>query len=542
MPTPQDLKRLGALLARLTAIGQVQRGGLIRADDWNALVAAVGDVAQAVLAAEAAPVVPSHEHRDQVTSAWLAPPLRELLERGPLADPATQARLLEIEQRLRRLADLVEDGGKRVEEFRGRITDVASRDLEREAALTKVRRSLDGVIDPRPDLLAVRTSLASVQKDLGSVLEAAARLTVNGQVVDIGAVIERVTGLEQLRERLRFANGELLDAATVERRLAEVTASSVSHEELDEVLAQRPVQVPPDVVAGLEQRLGTQLRDQLTASNDNFGRQLRDEMNGRFQTVGALVDTRVADAIPGISQTITAQVTVTIDEARRQAIAAAIAEAAQNLQTGTQALRDELTALVGAVTAGIPPAVEAALDRQLPGQLAGLRADLEATVKRLDAVAQQSGRHEELIAQLATAVARLPQDQIALRAELRQMIAAEIDVRDTANRRATDQRLAAFEREMLDRLANASREAQNAAVGAANRVAVESAQAEARGLRGQLLAEMRAVAREEIRATGRDQLVKAVDDALAAQLPSLVAAEVRRVTPVVRPGSPLDRP
>src|SRR5512134_2041235 len=102
MPTPQDLERLRALLGQLTAIGGARRGELIRADDWNALVSAVEDIARAVLAIDPAAAVPSHEHLDQVTSAWLSPDLRELLERGPLADPAAQKRLTEIEQTLKR--------------------------------------------------------------------------------------------------------------------------------------------------------------------------------------------------------------------------------------------------------------------------------------------------------------------------------------------------------------------------------------------------------------------------------------------------------
>ena len=38
MPTPEDLQRLRGLLSQLNSIGNVQRGELIRAEDWNALV------------------------------------------------------------------------------------------------------------------------------------------------------------------------------------------------------------------------------------------------------------------------------------------------------------------------------------------------------------------------------------------------------------------------------------------------------------------------------------------------------------------------
>ncbi len=126
MPTPQDLQRLRALLAQLMAIGNVQRGELIRAEDWNSLVTAVTDVAQAVLSVEATPTVPPHEHLDQVGSAWLSQQLRDLVERGPLADPATQTRLLDLDQRLKRLTDRLDEMRGRVDEFRGRMTDVVT--------------------------------------------------------------------------------------------------------------------------------------------------------------------------------------------------------------------------------------------------------------------------------------------------------------------------------------------------------------------------------------------------------------------------------
>src|SRR5688500_2303947 len=113
MPTPQDLDRLRGLLAQLTAIGDARRGELIRADGWDTLVSAGGDLARAVLAVDAADRVPAHEPRDQVTSAWLSPDLRDLLERGPLAAPALQKRLTDIEQTLRRTRETLDASDKK---------------------------------------------------------------------------------------------------------------------------------------------------------------------------------------------------------------------------------------------------------------------------------------------------------------------------------------------------------------------------------------------------------------------------------------------
>ena len=93
MPTVAQLDRLKALVDRLTPLTQIQRGELIRAQDWNDVVGMLLEVARAVLAEDAAEqTVPPHEHPDQVKSSWLDPSLRAIMERGPLSDPAQNAR------------------------------------------------------------------------------------------------------------------------------------------------------------------------------------------------------------------------------------------------------------------------------------------------------------------------------------------------------------------------------------------------------------------------------------------------------------------
>ena len=530
MPTPQDLQRLRALLIQLTAIGHAQRGQLIRAEDWNALVAAVTDVAQAVLGVDAAPTVPAHEHPDQVTSAWLAPALREVLERGPLSDPAAQQRLLDFEQRLRRLSDQLDESRGRVDEFRSRLTDVVTRDLEREAAVTTVRRAVENVVDPRPDLLNLRNTLASVQRDLGSVLQAAARLTVNGQVVDIGAVVTRVGQLEQFRERLRFANGELLDAAGVEHRLAEVENRVVTQAQLDDAIRNRPFQVPTEALAGIEDRLGSTLRGQVSQSLDAFGGQIRGEVDSRLNAVGDLVSSRLNDALPAVTQGITTSLNASIEVARRGAVDAALAGAAQALDARERAIRADLGGRIADVQAGLGTSVRAEVAAQLPPQLEGVRSDVTAVSRRLDAVAAQTSRHEDSLNQHTITLARLPQDQAAMKNDLRTSLLGEVDLRFAAANRAMDERFTAFDRAQTDRFTNLSVDTRRLATDTAQRIATDTATAQARDLRAQLLAEMRSVAREEVGVSVREQVNTAVAVAVKDQLS---AGTSTRISPIV---------
>src|SRR5262249_50799689 len=146
MATAQDLTRLRAMLAQLEQIGSVQTGELIRAADWNSLASAVADLARTVLAAESDTTVPPHQHPDQVDLNWLTQPVRDLIQRGGLSDPATQNRLTNLEQNLQRFGTRLDGTSKNVEDFRGRLTDVATNDLARQSAVSSVQRSLANVI------------------------------------------------------------------------------------------------------------------------------------------------------------------------------------------------------------------------------------------------------------------------------------------------------------------------------------------------------------------------------------------------------------
>ena len=531
MPTPEDLQRLRGLLNQLNSIGNVQRGELIRAEDWNALVEAVSNVAQAVLSAEATETVPPHEHPDQVSSGWLSPQLREAFERGPLADPAAQQRLLELEQGLRRLSERLDESRNRVDEFRGRLTDIFTRDIEREAAVTSVRRAVEGVTDPRPDLLNIRNTLASVQREMGSVLQAASRLTVDGQVVDLGNVVNRVGQLEGLRDRLRLANGQLLDGAAFEQRLAEVTTRSVSQQQLDDAIRTRPTQVPTEVLSGIEDRLGTNLRNQVNGTLETFSTQIRGEVTTRLGNVGDLVNSRLNDALPAVTQSINTTLTASIETARRAAIDAAIAGAGQALNTREQAIRADLQSGLAELRTGIPVTVRAEVGQQLPAQLAGVRTDLTAVNRRLDLVSAQATRQDETLNQHSVVIAAIPQDQANLRTELRQSLLTEIDVRFTNSTRLLDDRLAAFDRTQADRFRNLSDDLRRQSSDTAQRIATETASAQLRDLRAQMLAEIRSVAREEVTVGIRDQVRLQVNDAVKdrfAEVPGLIATEVRR--------------
>jgi hypothetical protein len=537
MATPQDLDRLRALLGQLTALGGARRGELIRAEDWNTLVGAIADVARAVLAADAAPVIPAHEHVDQVASAWLAPALRELFERGPLADPAMQQRLATIEQTLRRLAENQDGNRDRIDEFRGRLTDVAGRDLERQSALAAVRRQLDAVIDPRPDLQAMRSSLGAVQRDMSTVLDAASRLSVGGVVVDVGALATRVGDLEQLRERFRLANGELLDAATVERRLAEIGQRALTSDALDDALNRHRFELSPEQSAALEERIGTRQREQTNSVLDAFRGEIDTRVASRLDGLGTLVEGRIADALPGVEAGLVAALGARIDAARQAAVTTAQQTAQAAIDGSAAALRTEFGTRIDALNAGLGAQIDGLLTPRLASSLATLTARIDGASARLDALGAQSSGLADTQRAHAAQLASLPQELASLRVELRRSLQEEIGVQVAAVNRRVDERLTAFARDNDLRFETLRGEISAQAVDAARRAAVDTAQAGNTSLRTQLLAEMRGIAREELNVAVNDAVRSSVDRAVATQfanVPNLVAAEVQRQRLVVR--------
>jgi hypothetical protein len=532
MPTPQDLERLRALLGQLTAIGAAQRGELIHAADWNTLVSAVEDVARAVLAADAGTAVAAHDHLDQVTSAWLSPDLRDLLERGPLSDPAMQKRLTDIEQTLRRTRESQDAASQKVEEFRGRLTDVATRDLERAAAVTSVRRAVDAVTDPRPELQNMRSSLGVIQRDMSTVLDAASRLSVGGQVVDIGSVLTRVGELEQLRDRFRLANGELLDAATIERRIAEIDTRTVSQDELDGILDSRPAVLSADQMADLETRLGGDLRGQVNDVLEGFRVEVNDAISGRLDTVDALIATRVSDSLPGLTESVITAMQPRLDAARQSAVEEAVAASQRAIDDANAGTRADVDAKLGDLSVTLTAQMQSQITQRLTAELEAMNNALATNTQRLDTLTTTTVKLEQTQNSQASLLAAIPKQMSSLRGELREMVLSEVNLRTSALARSLDEQFATFQRTQAESFQRFATEIENKLRDQTRNVAIETAQKEVRLMRTQLLAETRSIAREEANTVLRDQVRGSVDTAVRDQfaaVPGLVAAEVRRV-------------
>src|SRR3954454_8136063 len=126
MPTVEELDRLTALLTQLTPLAAQQPGELVRAADWNKVVGTLVEVVRSLVDDRDRPV-PPHEHADQVAVGWLHPRLRQLVEQGPLGDPAAVTRVDALERADTRMGGALDQLRADIEQLRGRSLDIATK-------------------------------------------------------------------------------------------------------------------------------------------------------------------------------------------------------------------------------------------------------------------------------------------------------------------------------------------------------------------------------------------------------------------------------
>jgi hypothetical protein len=353
MPTTAELDRLDALVDKLTPLSQTMQGELIRANAWNDLVGTVIELARTVLASAKDETIPPHTHTEQVGLAWLDPRLRSLIERGPIADPEATARLASAERELARTRDRFTTVDLGVREVRDRVTEISTRDLKREADVTETRRRLDGVTDSASEVASMRETLASVQKDLSTAIDVGRRLTVNGQPLDPVQLLDRVTAVEAIHDRLMTSTGELLDASVYERKLTELQNTLVTEQELEDALNQRRPRLNAPEKAAMLEELRTELTSSLSTSIATSEDRLRAEMVTRLGDVDARVNTAVGAAVPGIRDTVANSVRAEFDAKLDSRANTVSAQATTDLDLREKAIRADVDAKDASLQASI---------------------------------------------------------------------------------------------------------------------------------------------------------------------------------------------
>ncbi|WP_137862969.1 MULTISPECIES: hypothetical protein [unclassified Sphingomonas] len=497
MPTVEDLDRLKKAMATLAGL-EAARGELIRAEDWNLLVDIVVDFGRALLAREDAKVVPPHEHRDQVTAEWLAPALRAQIERGPLADPAQSLRLSAAELRLTRLSERLDTQQSAATDLLARFDTITTRDIERQAAVTRLTRNVEAVSDPGPQLDAMRNSLKSVQDNIAKVIDASARLNdAGGRPIDLAALDARVSNLDKFTQRLRGANGEFLDFASLENKLADISAKSVAQDQLTEAIRNAANTRPPNLDQ-LEASISADLQTRFEGSLNNLKTELDSSVNSRLSGLDGLVDARVTAALPGVTTSINSALDARLSQTRDAAVAAAADSANRDLATRADALRAEFTAGLASSTESVRGLIQNEVTSRVAANLQATAGDLAKANARLDKFADQIATLDASRTDVAMSVAALPQQLAALRAELRDTLIGEATTRANATLAQVTAKFDTLAQQQQQMLSSMTQQIRQSAIDSARSAATEAAQNEVKAARVSILGEVRGITREEI--------------------------------------------
>jgi hypothetical protein len=437
MATVADIERLKALADRLLPLSSRTRGEVIAADDWNTVVGALLEVARAVVADSGdGTAVPEHDHPDQVALGWLDPRLRQLIERGPLADPASTSRVTAIERQAVLIGRQLDEVSTRIRDLRVVTNRQETNDLNRASALTVLSRTVSGFKDPRNEISDLRASLDAIGSNVSTVSAFAAGL---GDV-SAAAVLDGLRKVDELQERLTTPTGTVLDAAEFERRLTDLSTTLVTEDELTEAIKSRPARLTDAAKAKLLDETKVAAQRQAEDSATTLNEALRNQLSARIDEVAqsAVQAAReaTADFRDELKTTITDQLT--------QVIAA-----------GQQATEDRLNANVDATKTALQSAVDERvnlLETSLGGRVANainnarpdILGELNATLDdRLRGIDDRFTTLQNGIGEIRTGLASATTDLAAIRqstasaldnqiAALRAEIAGEHDRVDIA--------------------------------------------------------------------------------------------------------------
>lgn len=418
MATSADIEHISQLVNRLLPLTQIARGDLIRAQDWNLLAGALIDLAHALIAL-APDAVPPHAHLEQVKLDWLDPQLRTLLQRGALADPAELARLAAAERAVTDLRGQVDGTGGDVRQLRLELTDLAGRDLDRNAQLQSVKLALNGLGDSKDDLAALRASLAALQDGVNTAVSVGQHLTVDGKPADLQAMSDRLHAVEGFRDGLRAAGGTPLDAAALANQIKQATVDLVTRADLEVILKQRTAVISPDQLQAIKDQLSASLKVDVTAQVTQLATAIKAETDQRLAGIDVVVGRAVGDALPSMTDAVLGKIRPEIAAAVQTGVTQLQAAFDKRIADTVQAARDDLTARLGDLRLELDRTVRDQLQRQLAVSLEPIQksiADLSVRIDRHDVVI---AGHDTAIAAVGQRVAAVSHDEAAARDQLK---------------------------------------------------------------------------------------------------------------------------
>ncbi|EIV92712.1 hypothetical protein [Frankia sp. QA3] len=231
---------IAAVLDSLSTLGGRAPGSPLRADDWNALVAALGMVVRLSAAGDAGTPGPAAGAAGElppgsVSMEELAPDVRNLLRSGPFADPEQTIGRFSLDRRLSAVTERLDALEARLEALLASLHRTEN-DVSRQGSdLRLVDQRVAGTTGLRAEVGDLRTLLGNVRADVADVL--VLRQQLNG--LDLAQLRANVTELTAFRDAWRDGEGQVTAFAGFSRRLTEISDRAVTDDELRTILDSR---------------------------------------------------------------------------------------------------------------------------------------------------------------------------------------------------------------------------------------------------------------------------------------------------------------
>lgn len=412
MATATQLGKIGALVERIAALDNKQRGMRIEADEWNDLVAVVRGLLdiektqESSLESELEEVfaLKGHQHVGEIGLEDLDTDLRSRVgaDGGGIS---TRQAIVDIQKKLDSIASEAARVTTVTEQLQRDLDRSSADDLDRSAKLRRFEERFTGLENLRGLVSGLSGQVDGLKDGIDAVLEL--RGSLGG--VDVAALGNRVGDLEALGKNQLGVDGHPLPVKQLELAVKEL-------QDVLEVggnaggLEERFNGLKAELTGALDDRVDSGLAS-AQAALDGKLQETRGALTAEIGTqVGAargeletLVDARVAGVRDGLDASLSGKLETATADLRTAVTAETTAMVDARLSTLPTQVRDAANAAVAAARPGLLDELGATVASAVDGRVTPLGAELSARADALDKrFDERDGQMPELVRTVAT--------------------------------------------------------------------------------------------------------------------------------------------
>lgn len=422
----QDPSRVDAIIEQLVPLAGKQTGAPLRADDWNVLVGAVGELAKIARAralgtadALAAGYAPAeHAHRGQVGIEWFDAPTRDLVEGRAGAEFTVRDDIRRLDKGVGLLRTDVEGLKSELSSLRELVLQLRDEVIGGNRKLGTVEQRVEALKDLELGVERIGRDFGKLGGRLDEVLLLRDKIGDGEGQVDLGGLDERVAELEKMRAQL-IGNSPVPDLRAIQQELiqlndrVDVIKPPIEKGEFDQALLEQLIDTE---LGPTRERLDT-LEANSTRIDEHLG-----QLDGKFDALPELdgFDARLDGFDTRLGQL---DARATGFESQLAGVDGRFAAFDERLAGVDGLITDKLTAGLAGLELGADPEALAGLDERLgaletgladvDGRLSGLgenvatRVELEQLAGRVSVLDESAARVDALEQSFAEAGAGL---------------------------------------------------------------------------------------------------------------------------------------